>query len=88
MRLYDAARPCAKCGSTSVGTFYRPPFRMERRCGRCSHVWFEKPLDTAEKPLDAAEKPLDVTEVSPTKGIDTEDIGTKGIGVFRLNPRD
>ncbi len=86
MRLYDAERPCAKCGCTSVGTIYRPPLRMERRCGRCSHVWFEKPLD-------AAEKPLDVTEVSPTKGTDTksvgtEDIGTKGIGVFRMNPRD
>ena len=73
MRLYDAARPCAKCGCTSVGTIYRPPLRMERRCGRCSHVWFEKPLD-------AAEKPLDVSEASPTD--------TKGIGVFRMNPRD
>jgi hypothetical protein len=54
---------------------------MERRCGRCAYVWFEKPLD-------AAEKPLDVTEAPATKGVGTEDIGTKGIGVFRMNPRD
>ena len=81
MRLYDPNRACAKCGNTSVGTFYRPPLRMERRCGRCTYVWFEKPLD-------AAEKPLDVTEAPATKDIGTDDIGTKGIGVFRMNPRD
>jgi hypothetical protein len=39
-------------------------------------VWFEKPLDAAEKPLDVTEAPA------------AEDIGTKGIGVFRMNPRD
>lgn len=86
MRLYDAARPCAKCGCTSVGTIYRPPLRMERRCGRCSHVWFEKPLDAAEKPLDVSEAPA--SKGVGTEDIGSEDIGTKGIGVFRMNPRD
>ena len=83
MRVYDPNRACAKCGSTDVATAYhsRPPSRMERACRRCLHFWFEKPLDSVEKSLDVSEAPA-------AKGIGTEDKGTKGIGIFRLNPRD
>lgn len=86
MRLYDANRPCAKCGYTNVLTIYRPPLRMERRCGRCSHVWFEKPLDAADRSLDVAEAPA--TDAKGTEGIGTKGTDTKGIGIFRMNPRD
>lgn len=77
MRLYDANRPCSKCGGMSVGSFYMSP-HMERRCARCGYKWWERPLD--QRTSEDGPPPEATT--------DAKGVGSEGIGVFRMNPRD
>jgi hypothetical protein len=78
-KLYDPNRPCSKCGGTSVGTFYLASF-MERRCARCGYKWSERPLDMRT--------PEDGPPATKEDAYNEAALGTKGLGVFRMNPRD
>lgn len=59
MKVFDANRPCQKCGCTlHVFSFNKERDVIERRCRACGYECEELPLDRAPKPED---KDLPVT---------------------------
>ena len=47
MKTYCKSNPCPKCGSSRVGTLYRPLTDiLKRTCEECWHQWSEAPLDS------------------------------------------
>lgn len=50
-KYYDEKSECPKCRNNKISTRFIPGLlirqegEMRRRCVRCGHVWYEKPLD-------------------------------------------